>query len=196
MTAVGIGIRAATPEDAGAIAAIYAPHVLVGTASFETEAPDARQMRTRMAASEGLYPWMVATIGSGTADGGRGGGVLGYAYATRFHQREAYRWTVEATIYVADVAQRQGAGRLLYEALIDTLRAQGFTQAIGRIALPNEGSIALHEQVGFRRAGVYREVGYKHGRWIDVGTWQCELNEPAVPPVEPRRFADVGVVRG
>ena len=185
-----IGIRAATPEDAAAIAAIYAPHVLVGTASFETEAPDAPQMRTRMAASEGLYPWLVATIGGET------GGVLGYAYATRFHAREAYRWTVEATIYVADVAQRQGAGRLLYEALIDTLRAQGFTQAIGRIALPNEGSIALHEQVGFRRAGVYREVGYKHGRWIDVGTWQCELNEASVPPEEPKRFADVGVVRG
>ena len=191
----GIAIRAATPDDAGAIAAIYAPHVLVGTASFETEAPDARQMRTRMAASEGLYPWLVATVGGGGGEAG-GGGVLGYAYATRFHPREAYRWTVEATIYVADVAQRQGAGRLLYEALIDTLRAQGFTQAIGRIALPNEGSIALHEQVGFRRAGVYREVGYKHGRWIDVGTWQCELNEPTTPPAEPKRFADVGVVRG
>ena len=190
----GIAIRAATPDDAGAIAAIYAPHVLVGTASFETEAPDARQMRTRMATSEGLYPWLVATVGGGGEAGG--GGVLGYAYATRFHPREAYRWTVEATIYVADVAQRQGAGRLLYEALIDTLRAQGFTQAIGRIALPNEGSIALHEQVGFRRAGVYREVGYKHGRWIDVGTWQCELNEPSTPPAEPKRFADVGVVRG
>lgn len=187
MSPNGIGIRAATPEDGAAIAAIYAPHVLVGTASFETEAPDARAMRTRMAGSEGLYPWLVATIGDG---------VIGYAYATRFHQREAYRWTVEATIYVADVAQRQGAGRLLYEALIDTLRAQGFTQAIGRIALPNESSIALHEAVGFRRAGVYREVGYKHGRWIDVGTWQCELGEPRMPPAEPRRFADVGVVRG
>jgi L-amino acid N-acyltransferase YncA len=103
---------------------------------------------------------------------------------------------VETTVYVADVAQRQGAGRLVYEALVDTLRAQGFTQAIGAIALPNEGSIALHEAVGFRRAGVYREVGYKHGLWIDVGYWQCALGEPATPPVEPRRFVEVGVVRG
>ena len=190
MSANGIAIRAATSDDAASIAAIYAPHVLVGTASFESEAPDARAMRARIAASDGLYPWLVATMG------GTDGGVLGYAYATRFHQREAYRWTVEATIYVADIAQRQGAGRLLYEALIDTLRAQGFTQAIGRIALPNESSIALHEAVGFRRAGVYREVGYKHGRWIDVGTWQCTLAEPSTPPAEPRRFADVGVVRG
>lgn len=186
-----IAIRAATPADAGAIAAIYAPHVLSGTASFETEAPDARTMRTRMAASEGLYPWIVATNGESEA----GGGVLAYAYATRFRERPAYRYVVETSIYVSGTAQRQGAGRLLYEALIDTLRAQGFTQAIGAIALPNEGSITLHEAVGFRRAGVYREVGFKHGRWIDVGLWQCELNDSVVPPIEPRPFSEVGVVR-
>ena len=184
-----IALRAATPDDAGAIAAIYAPHVLAGTVSFETDAPDARAMRARMAASAGLFPWIVATNGEPT------GGVLGYAYATRFSERDAYRWVVETSIYVADVAQRQGVGRLLYEALIDTLRAQGFAQAIGRIALPNNQSIALHESVGFRRAGVFRQIGYKHGQWIDVGYWQCSLAEPKSPPAEPRRFADTGVVR-
>ena len=190
-----IALRPATPDDAGAIAAIYAPHVLAGTVSFETEAPDARAIRTRMASSAGLYPWIVATYQESTG-GGATGGVLGYAYATRFSERDAYRWVVETSIYVADVAQRQGIGRLLYEALVDTLRAQGFAQAIGRIALPNSSSISLHESVGFRRAGVFRGVGYKHGQWIDVGYWQCALAEPATPPAEPRRFADVGVVRG
>lgn len=190
-----IALRPARPEDAAAIAAIYAPHVLAGTVSFETDAPDARTMRHRMAASDGLYPWIVATV-TDQGGGGADGGVLGYAYATEFSAREAYRWTLETTIYVADVAQRQGLGRLLYEALIDTVRAQGFTQAIGRIALPNPGSISLHEAVGFRRAGVFREIGYKHGQWIDVGYWQCELAEAASPPAEPRRFADIGVVRG
>ncbi len=185
-----IAIRAAVPEDAAAIAAIYAPHVLTGTASFETDAPDARQMRTRMAGSDGLYPWIVATNGDP-----EGGGVLAYAYATRFRERPAYRYVVETSIYVAGPVQGQGTGRLLYEALLDTLRTQGFTQAIGAIALPNDYSIRLHEAVGFRRAGVYRQVGYKQGQWIDVGVWQCELNEPAVPPVEPRPFSDVGVVR-
>lgn len=185
-----VSIRGAEPHDAAAIAAIYAPHVLTGTASFESDPPDARTMRSRMAASEGLYPWLVATNGEDQ------GGVIGYAYATRFRERAAYRYNVESTIYMADVAQRQGAGRLLYEALIDTLRAQGFVHAVGMIALPNEASIKLHESVGFRRAGVYREVGYKHGRWIDVGIWQCELNEPAVPPQEPKPFSEVGVVRG
>lgn len=185
-----IAIRAARAADAPAIAAIYAPHVLVGVASFEGAAPDAATMAARMAASDGLYPWLVATQGE------INGGVIAYAYATAFGEREGYRWAVETTVYVADAAQRQGAGRLLYEALVDTLRAQGFTQAIGRIALPNEGSIALHESVGFRRAGVFREVGWKHGRWIDVGLWQCELAEPGTPPAEPRRFAEVGLVRG
>jgi L-amino acid N-acyltransferase YncA len=184
-----IAIRPATPDDGAAIAAIYAPHVLTGTVSFETDPPDARAMRARMAAGDGLYPWIVATNGDAA------GGVIGYAYATRFRERPAYRYVVESSIYMADVAQGQGAGRLLYEALVDTLRAQGFVHAVGAIALPNDASIRLHEAVGFRRAGVYREVGFKQGRWIDVGIWQCELNAPTVPPAEPRRFAETGVVR-
>lgn len=185
-----IAIRAATPADAATIAAIYAPYVLSGTVSFESEAPDTRQMRQRMAASDGFYPWMVATSGAGDD-----AAVVGYAYATRFRERAAYRYVVETSIYLSGSVQRQGVGRLLYEALVDTLRAQGFTQAIGVIALPNDSSISLHEAVGFRRAGIYREVGYKQGRWVDVGFWQCALNESLVPPIEPRRFADVGVVR-
>ncbi len=184
-----IVIRAARSDDAAAIAAIYAPYVLGGTVSFETEAPDTRAMTKRMAASDGLYPWIVATNG----DDDRG--VLAYAYATQFRDRPAYRYVVETSVYVAGAVQGQGTGRLVYEALIDTLRAQDFTQAIGVIALPNDGSIKTHEAVGFRRAGVYREIGFKHGRWIDVGFWQCQLNDSEVPPIEPKRFSDVGVVR-
>jgi phosphinothricin acetyltransferase len=184
-----IAIRAARPEDAAAIAAIYAPYVLTGTVTFETDPPDTRAMRNRIESSDGFYPWLVATNGDAE------GGVLAYAYAARFRDRPAYRYVVETSIYVAGPVQGQGMGRLLYEALIDTLRAQGFTQAIGAIALPNDHSIALHEATGFRRAGVYREVGYKHNRWIDVGFWQCELNDSVIPPVEPRPFSEVGVVR-
>lgn len=185
-----IAIRPATPDDATAIAAIYAPYVLSGTVSFETEAPGADVICQRMASSDGLYPWIVATNGDP-----EGGGVLGYAYASKFRERPAYRYVVETSIYMSGPTQGQGAGRLLYEALIDTLRAQGFTQAISVLSMPNDASIRLHESVGFHRAGLYREIGYKQGRWVDVGFWQCELNDSVVPPIEPRRFADTGVVR-
>ena len=186
---IQIQLRAAAPVDAAAIAAIYAPYVLTGTVSFEFDPPDARAMRGRMEASDGLYPWIVATNSEGR-------GVLGYAYATKFRERAAYRYVVETSVYVAGAVQGQGVGRLLYEALIDTLRAQGFTQAVGVISLPNDQSIKTHEQVGFRRAGQLREIGFKEGRWVDIGIWQCELNDSATPPVEPKPFSEVGVVRG
>jgi phosphinothricin acetyltransferase len=187
-----IGIRAARPEDAAAMAGIYAPHVVSGVATFEIEAPDARAFRTRMAAAEGLYPWIVATNGEPE---GEGEGVLAYAYATRFRERAAYKYVVETSIYVAGDTQGQGIGRLLYDSLIDTLRAQGFTQAISTIALPNDYSIRLHEAVGFRRAGMFREVGYKQGRWIDVGYWQCELADATIPPTEIKPFSEIGLQR-
>lgn len=183
-----IELRPARPEDADAIAAIYAPHVLGGTASFETEAPDAGAIRARMAGADGAYPWLVATAGDGE--------VLAYAYAAAYGSRPAYGWAVETTIYVAGAAQRQGAGRLLYRALIDTLRAQRFTTAVARIALPNDASIRLHERTGFREIGVLRHIGWKHGRWIDVGLWQCDLADLAGPPLAPRLFAEIGLVRG
>jgi L-amino acid N-acyltransferase YncA len=177
-----IALRPAGPADAGAIAAIYAPQVLSGTATFEQVPPDMPAMLARMAASGGLYPWLVAVADDL---------LLGYAYAAAFHPREAYRWAVETSVYVAEAAQRRGVGRRLYGALIDTLCAQGFTQAIARISLPGEASVALHEAVGFRPAGVTRAAGYKNGQWIDVGLWQRPLAEPADPPAEPRRFAEI-----
>lgn len=183
-----IVIRAAAPDDAAQIAAIYAPYVATGIISFEERPPTTDEMQARMAKAAGLYPWLAA------ADG-ESGTVLGYAYAERFRDRRAYRWAVETTVYVAGDMQRRGLGRLLYEALIDTLRAQGFSQAIAAISLPNDPSIALHESVGFRRAGVYREVGWKDGRWIDVGLWQASLAEPEQPPREPRPFSEVGLRR-
>jgi phosphinothricin acetyltransferase len=164
--------------------------VLTGTASFETEAPDAEAMRLRMIASDGHYPWIVATTRPED-----GGSVVAYAYATKFRERPAYRYVVETSVYVADAAQGEGVGRMLYQALMDTLLAQGFTQAIGAIALPNEASVALHEALGFRPAGVVREVGFKLGRWVDVGYWQRQLADASVPPVEPRSFSDFGLVR-
>lgn len=182
-----IAVRPATPYDADAIAGIYRHYVEAGTVSFETIAPDADEMRGRMVAADGFFPWLVVTEGEAAT-------VIGYAYAGTFRDRPAYRYTIETSVYLTQAAQGKGYGRQLYHALIDTVRAQGFTHAIAVISLPNDWSMRLHESVGFKRTGVLREAGYKSGRWIDVGFWQCELNDATIPPKEPRPFSETGMV--
>ena len=171
-------IRSATADDAAAIAAIYAPYVTGTVVSFETEAPDAAGFAGRMAEGEGCYPWLVA------CDPGTGA-VLGYAYACAFRSRPAYRFSVETTVYVADGAQRRGAGSLLYRTLLPVLEAQGYAQAIAAITLPNEASVALHERFGFRPVGVYEKVGFKLREWRSVGLWQRALAPLSTRPEEP-----------
>ncbi|HEX8513142.1 MAG TPA: GNAT family N-acetyltransferase [Allosphingosinicella sp.] len=178
-------LRAATPDDAAAIAEIYAPFVTGSCVSFETEPPDGAAMRARMEAGGGLYPWLV-----GEAEDGR---LLGYAYAARFRERPAYRFAVETSVYLRAGAGGRGFGRRLYEPLLAILGAQGFTQAIAAITLPNEASVRLHERLGFEPAGTYREVGWKFGAWHDVALWQRALANAGTPPAEPvaRGFGDL-----
>ncbi|HEX8307472.1 MAG TPA: GNAT family N-acetyltransferase [Allosphingosinicella sp.] len=170
-------LRAATPEDAAAIAEIYAPFVTGSAVSFETERPDETAIRARMESGGALYPWLV-----GEADGG----VLGYAYAARFRDRPAYRFTVETSVYLRSGASGRGLGRRLYEPLLAILELQGFTQAIAAITLPNEASVRLHERLGFERAGTYRQVGWKFAAWHDVGLWQRRLAAAGTRPTEPK----------
>ncbi|MGZ8284623.1 MAG: arsinothricin resistance N-acetyltransferase ArsN1 family B [Allosphingosinicella sp.] len=169
--------RAATPDDAAAIADLYAPFVTGSAVSFETEPPDAAAMRARIEAGGGLYPWLVAE---------EDGRLLGYALAARFRDRPAYRFAVETSVYLRPDAAGRGLGRRLYEPLLAMLEAQGFTQAIAAITLPNEASVRLHERLGFERAGTYRQVGWKFGAWHDVGLWQRGLAVAGSPPTEPR----------
>jgi phosphinothricin acetyltransferase len=185
---VTLAIRAARPGDAAAVAAIYAPFVTSDVVSFETEAPDEAQMALRMTGTDGLYPWLVATVA-----GPAGETVAGYAYAGRFRERAAYRHVVETSIYLSPEARGRGIGRRLYQALLETLRAQHFTQAMGVITLPNDRSVRLHEAVGFRPVGVLEAVGHKYGRWIDVGLWQCALGERDAPAADILPFTEVGV---
>lgn len=159
-------IRVAREDDAAAIAAIYAPEVLEGTATFEIEPPTVGEIARRMAAGGERLPWLVWD---------EAGVVLGYAYASAYRARAAYDRTVETTVYVGRGAQGRGVGRRLYAALLDRLIAAGFTQALGVIALPNEASVALHEAMGFRQVARLERVGCKFGRWLDVGYWQRAL---------------------
>lgn len=177
-------LRAATSDDAAAIAEIYAPFVTGSSVSFETEPPDEAAMRARMEAGGGLYPWLVGEAEDGS--------LVGYAYAARFRERPAYRFTVETSVYLRSGAGGRGLGRRLYEPLLAMLEDQGFTQAIAAITLPNEASVRLHERLGFERAGTYRQVGWKFGAWHDVGLWQRALAKAGTAPGEPtdRGFAD------
>ena len=179
----GVKIRRATADDAAAIASIYAPYVRASVVSFETEAPDEAEMEGRIAALGDLYPWLVACDEDGP--------VQGYAYGCAFRTRPAYRFSVETTVYVADGAHRRGIGGLLYRALLALLEAQGFTQAIGAITIPNEASIHLHESLGFVRAGTYEKVGFKLGEWRSVGLWQRPLAPIDARPEEPRPVSAV-----
>jgi len=169
--------RAATPDDAAAIADIYALFVRESAVSFETEPPDAAAIRARIEAGGGLYPWLVGEAEDGT--------LLGYAYAARFRDRPAYRFTVETSVYLRPGAGGHGFGRRLYEPLLAMLEARGFTQAIAAITLPNEASVRLHERLGFEPAGTYRQVGWKLNAWHDVGLWQRALAPARIPPGEP-----------
>jgi L-amino acid N-acyltransferase YncA len=160
-------IRCATPYDARALAEIYRPIVEHTTASFELDAPNEAEMRARIVEIGRRYPWLAAV------DGGR---VLGYAYASPHRTRAAYARSVDVSVYVADAARGEGIGRALYGALFTELAQAGaFHRAFAGIALPNEPSIALHRGFDFEPVGIYREVGQKFGRWIDVAWWQRGL---------------------
>ena len=178
-------IRLATAADAAAIAAIYAPYVTDTPVSFEAEAPDEAEMRRRIGEGGSLYPWLVAEDEDGA--------ILGYASASRFRPRHAYRFAVETSVYLDAGAHGRGLGRTLYERLLAILTAQGFTQAIAAITLPNPASVRLHEKLGFAVAGTYRDVGQKFGAWHSVGLWQKALAEATPNPEEPHPFSEVGV---
>jgi L-amino acid N-acyltransferase YncA len=172
-------IRDADPvRDAEACAAIYAPHVEGSTVSFEERAPGAAEMGARIERYGASHAWLVAE---------REGRVVGYAYATAFNERPAYRWSASVSVYIGAEARGCGVGRALYEALFARLRERGFRTACAGITLPNEASVRLHESLGFEQVGLNRGIGWKHGAWRDVGWFQLELAPPGGgPPPEPR----------
>ena len=159
-------IRPATPTDAAALAEIYNPFILHTTITFEEEQVRAPEMARRIEANLAVLPWLVEELD---------GRIVGYAYASPWKARSAYRHTVESTVYVAPDAARRGIGERLYRALLDDLRQRGIHTVIGLIALPNDASIALHEKLGFVMAAHLKEVGRKFDRWVDVGNWQLLL---------------------
>lgn len=174
-----IVVRPAELRDIPAIAAIYRPAVLHGTASFELTPPDEAEMARRMQAIvDGGYPYLVAE---------RGGAILGYAYASAYRPRPAYRNSVENSIYVGPDAHRSGVGTSLLAALIERATALGFRQMIAIIGDSGQAaSIGLHRRFGFTFSGTIHSVGYKHGRWLDTVIMQRALGAgDTSPPDRP-----------
>ena len=167
---MGFTLRAATGADVPAIAAIYAHHVLHGSATFEEVPPDAGEMARRHAAVLGRgLPYLVAE---------EAGRLLGYAYAGPFRERSAYRFTVEDSVYLDPAAFRRGIGRALVERLIVESTGAGARQMLAVIGDScNAGSIGLHARLGFRLVGTNEAVGFKFGRWVDTVTMQLPLGE-------------------
>jgi L-amino acid N-acyltransferase YncA len=177
-------IRFAEPGDTSGVLAIYGPFCESSTASFETIAPTTEEMAERIARVSQQYPWLVCDVD---------GQVAGYVYACGHRERAAYGWSVEVTAYISTAHRRRGLGRALYTSLFSILRQQGYFKAFAGITLPNEASVALHEAMGFEPVGVYRGVGYKLGRWLDVGWWQKSLQPESADPPPPR---PIGAIRG
>lgn len=162
-------IRPVRPEDGHAIADIYNPYVRDTDISFETEPVSAEEIMGRIARVTADYPWIVYESD---------GDVLGYAYAARWKERTAYRYCAETTIYLRSGYGGRGLGAQLYQALLARLPDHDVKIALGCIALPNFASVALHEKLGFVATGIIPAVGFKFGRWIDIGYWRKELTNP------------------
>lgn len=158
-------VRHATPLDAPAITEIYNPYITKTHSTFETESIDPREMKKRMHSvqEEMSLPWYVIAVDQD---------IKGYAYATQWKARAAYRHTVETSVYLDSTSFGKGYGTHLYHALIAHLKKYPIHTLIAGISLPNDRSIALHEKIGFESVGTLKEVGYKFDTWIDVGYWQ------------------------
>lgn len=170
-------IEPATPGDAAEIAAIYAHHVLHGTASYENRPPDDAEMAARMGRVLAAgWPWLVARDADGV--------MLGYAYASQFRDRAAYRYASENSIYIRHDRRGEGIGKALLAALVTAAEQCGFRQMLAVIGGAQPASIALHAACGFSHAGRMHAVGRKHGRWLDNVYMQRALGEGSDTPPE------------
>jgi phosphinothricin acetyltransferase len=158
-----MNIRFVNPADAEQIAGIYNYYIKNTHHTFETEPLSGEEMFRRISEISEKYPYLVAQENDE---------ILGYAYATQFRLREAYAYSAEVSIYVKNDTKQQGIGTRLYMQLFDELAETNIHAIIAGISLPNDASIRFHERLGFVKVAHFREVGYKLGRWIDVGYWE------------------------
>lgn len=172
----GFTIRQADPADAQRCREIYRPYVEDTALTFETAVPTVDDFTTRITAAIETHAWLILERGSET---------VGYASSRKFDERAAYRWSCETGLYLTADSHGSGGGRLLYTALLDALTARGYRVAVGRIVVPNEASVKLHERLGFTPVGTLHSIGWKLDAWHDVVLMEKVLGDLTAPPVEP-----------
>jgi Sortase and related acyltransferases len=158
-----MNIRSANLDDAAQIAEIYNYYIRNTHHTFETEPLSAEEMRQRIAEVSESYPFLVAE---------EDGEILGYTYAAQFRLKQAYAYSAEVSIYVKNEAKQKGIGTRLYMRMFDELAETDVHAIVAGISLPNDSSVRFHERLGFRKVAHFSEVGYKLGRWVDVGYWE------------------------
>lgn len=169
-------IRDVTRADAEQLLKIYAPIVQNTAISFETEVPSILEFAERISKITSKYPWVCLEIS---------GVPVAYAYASEHRARAAYQWSVDITAYVSEEHRGRGFGKMLYTSLFERLKKQEFYNVFAGIALPNPASVALHQSMGMKCLGVYQSVGFKLGKWHDVGWWQGKLKDYELDPKAP-----------
>jgi len=175
-------LRLASPADAEGILSIYAPYIENTSFTFETEVPSLPEFSKRIKNYMENWPWLVYETD---------GQIAGYAYAGRYRERIAYQWCVESSVYINDNFQQHGIAGKLYSALFDILKKQGFRTVYAVINLPNDKSVKFHEKCGFHYFATYEKVGYKLGKWKNVGWWQLSINEYTDQPQPPIKFSQL-----
>lgn len=182
MNTTTITIRTATPADAPALLAIYAPYITDTAVSFEYDVPSVEEFADRILGTLKKYPYLVAEVN---------GQIVGYCYVGILHGRQAYDWSVETSIYVEQHQKRRGIGRLLHDALEQELRRRHFLNMNACIACPmgesdpylTRDSIRFHEKLGYRMVGEFHQCGYKFGRWYHMVWMEKHIGDHADTPL-------------
>jgi len=176
MQAISSVVRPASARDAAACIAIYSPYVQNTAISWESEVPSVDEMASRIASAQKAHEWLVLE---------RDDQVIGFAYAHTLYRLPSYTWSVETGIYISSDHHRAGCGRKLYTQVLRRLTERGYRRAFAGITQPNEASNIFHRSFGFREAGLYRRVEWKHNSWHDVAWMQLDLLGPGDPDEPP-----------
>ena len=172
-------IRPVTIEDAEAVLNIYKPYIETTAITFETSIPAIEDFISRIKTNTEKYPWLVAEDNEN---------IIGYAYASKHREREAYQWCVESSVYVLEEYHRKGIAKELYSKLFDILQQCGYVNVYAGITLPNPKSHSFHTKMGFEPVGIYKNIGYKLGKWHDVEWLVKTLSEHVSNPASPSKF--------